>query len=210
MKDTQLRILDVAEGLFVQHGFSDTTLRKIAGVARVNLAAAHYHFGSKDELLKAVIVRRVAPINQQRLALLEKHESRAGTNGLSVEDIVHALLDPIRVLLDSDSNGRTFVQMISRLYFERETFFIQMARTEFANVLQRFQAALQLALPELSPREVAWRMQLASGTIAHAMRSSGRFHLFTTAACKPSDIDGEMTSLIEFVAGGFRAPVVKR
>ena len=45
--DTRERILDAAESLFIEHGFAATSLRAIATLAQVNLAATNYHFGSK-------------------------------------------------------------------------------------------------------------------------------------------------------------------
>ena len=42
--DTATRILDVAERLFVEHGFEATSLRMITQQAEVNLAAVNYHF----------------------------------------------------------------------------------------------------------------------------------------------------------------------
>ena len=52
--DTRRRILDAAQGLFVRHGLDATSLRMITAHASANIAAAHYHFGSKDALIEAV------------------------------------------------------------------------------------------------------------------------------------------------------------
>ncbi len=54
---TRERILDTCERLFGEHGYSGTSVRAIADAAGVNLAAAHYHFGSKTQLLEAVFQR---------------------------------------------------------------------------------------------------------------------------------------------------------
>jgi len=52
---TRRRILKAAGELFAQRGFLATTMREIAQRARVNLAAAHYHFGSKRDLYLEVV-----------------------------------------------------------------------------------------------------------------------------------------------------------
>lgn len=44
---TKEKILDVAEGLFAEYGFNDTSLRTITSKAGVNLASVNYHFGDK-------------------------------------------------------------------------------------------------------------------------------------------------------------------
>ena len=53
------------------------TVRRLVDDLGVNLAAVHYHFGSKDELLTAVIQRKVKPVNEKRLALLTEYETAA-------------------------------------------------------------------------------------------------------------------------------------
>ena len=82
---TKERILDAAEGLFMEHGFEATSLRSITAAAAVNLAAVNYHFGSKDELFQAVLTRRLDPMNQRRVALLDRFERDAAPATLSCE-----------------------------------------------------------------------------------------------------------------------------
>jgi AcrR family transcriptional regulator len=52
-------ILDAAEATFAAHGFKETSVREIAGVARVNSAMLSYYFKSKEKLLEAVLERRI-------------------------------------------------------------------------------------------------------------------------------------------------------
>src|SRR3954466_13792496 len=94
MSDTRERILDTAERLFAERGFGATSLRSIIASAEVNLAAVHYHFRSKEALLEAVIVRRLEPLNRERLELLDQYEREAGKWGPSLEQILDALLSP--------------------------------------------------------------------------------------------------------------------
>ncbi len=54
---TKEKILDVAEGLFAEYGFNDTSLRTITSKAGVNLASVNYHFGDKKTLVRAVLNR---------------------------------------------------------------------------------------------------------------------------------------------------------
>ena len=89
-RDTKIRILDAAESLFAEHGFAATSLRAITRHANVNLAAVHYHFGSKEGLVEAVFSRRLGPLNQERLELLDAVEARGG----ELEDVLRALIGP--------------------------------------------------------------------------------------------------------------------
>ena len=71
---TQKKILDAAEALFAQEGFHSTSLRMLTKKAGVNLAAVNYHFGSKEELIRAVIERRLLPLNRLRFEKLRLPE----------------------------------------------------------------------------------------------------------------------------------------
>src|ERR1017187_314100 len=113
MIDTKDKILDSAERLFGEQGYSETSLRHIIADAGVNLAAIHYHFGSKEDLLEQLIRRRADPINQVRLDALERFEADAGADLAAIhyhfgskEDLLEQLIrrraDPInQVRLDA-------------------------------------------------------------------------------------------------------------
>ena len=53
-KDKKIKILEVAEELFANKGYSATSVREIAGAADVNVAMISYYFGSKESLLKEI------------------------------------------------------------------------------------------------------------------------------------------------------------
>src|SRR5208283_4018233 len=94
MSETKQKILDTAERLFGDQGYAGTSLRHIIAEAGVNLAAIHYHFGSKEELLHRLIVRKAAPVNEERLALLDRYEAEAGSGSVPVEKLLQAFLKP--------------------------------------------------------------------------------------------------------------------
>jgi AcrR family transcriptional regulator len=55
-------VLDAAAALFAQHGPSRTSTRDIAQAAGVNRGLLHRHFGSKEELVAAVVARGAAQL----------------------------------------------------------------------------------------------------------------------------------------------------
>jgi len=96
---TRRRILAGAGELFAARGFRATTMREIAERAGVNLASAHYHFGSKQELYLEVV-----------RALFDKLEARLAARGanpgealesLSREQLEQMLLRRIEILLET-------------------------------------------------------------------------------------------------------------
>ena len=61
-EDFREQILNTAERLFAMQGFSATAIREIAGAVGVNAAMVHYYFGSKMQLLQAVMDRVLEPM----------------------------------------------------------------------------------------------------------------------------------------------------
>jgi hypothetical protein len=74
------------------------------------------------------------------------------------------------------------------------------AERHFQTVKSRFTAAFRRALPQLSEREVALRLQFMIGAMAHTM-------LF---ACQQFSIDANLLirELVAFIVGGLGAPAV--
>jgi AcrR family transcriptional regulator len=66
---TRLRIVDAARDVLVERGYADTSTRAVAEQAGVQLSLVHYHFGSKQQLLVAVLERENERLleRQQRL-----------------------------------------------------------------------------------------------------------------------------------------------
>src|SRR6185295_14391602 len=52
--DTRRRLLDAGIAIFAEKGFRGATIEQISRRAGTNIAAAHYHFGSKEGLYAAV------------------------------------------------------------------------------------------------------------------------------------------------------------
>src|SRR5271157_3074866 len=94
MIDTRLKILDTAERLFGEEGYQPVSLRHITAAAGVNLASIHYHFGSKEELLDALIERRATPVNEERMESLRRLKQAAGPKPIALEDLLGAFLIP--------------------------------------------------------------------------------------------------------------------
>ncbi len=57
--DKREAILDVAEDLFADFGFEAVSIRQLAKEADINVAMISYYFGSKEQLYKAVISRKL-------------------------------------------------------------------------------------------------------------------------------------------------------
>src|SRR5262245_37737645 len=143
-KDTRARVLDVAEELFGEQGLDRVSIRDITRVAKVNLAAINYHFGSKEDLIAAVFERRVVPLNEARLAALELVEKTAGTRSPKLEDILAAFICPaLQSSLQASNGGTAFAKLFGRCLSEPSPQVEALLKKQFEPLAERMQAALK-------------------------------------------------------------------
>jgi len=199
MIDTKQKILDTAERLIGERGYAATSLRQIISEAGVNLASIHYHFGSKEELLDEVILRKAVPVNAERLARLDRLEADAGGAAVSVDQVLEALLMPMAEVADREPR---FVAVMGRMISEGLIHGI--AEKHFQVVTARVFAALRRALPDLPEQEFLWRAHFMTGAMAYTMCVSPSRVLPGTPVGSYRE---RIERLIGFVAAGFLAPV---
>src|SRR6478609_4508472 len=132
---TKERLLDAAERLFSQNGYDTTSLRQIIAEAGVNLAAIHYHFGSKQELLDEIIARRVKPVNEERLRLLDLAEANRDS---TVETVLLSFFEPVSEVACKHPQ---FLKLMGRIHAEGLLHGVVLRH--FQPVLDRFVPALR-------------------------------------------------------------------
>ena len=202
---TQERILDAAEALFSRQGISATSLRSITKRASVNAAAIHYHFGSKQALVSALLSERVAPLSEARLEHLGRLERQYRTGAIPADRIVDAYVAPLltggRELRLGLARFGGFVTWLRR---EGDHDAQRLARHVF-DVNERFAAALCRGRA-LELEEARDRMNFATGSIVQFLRQEGEGE---GAVRSPEDLQalGERFSyLTRFLASAFAAP----
>jgi AcrR family transcriptional regulator len=193
--DTKTRLLDVAEKLFGQNGFDATSLRDITAGAQVNLAAVNYHFQSKESLIDAVIERRMEPVNQKRIQMLD-----AAGPSPALEQILEAFLAPVL-----DQEIWRAGPLIGRVFSNPDQFLERVFKKHLAAVAQRFRDAISQALPDLPPEEIVWRLHFMAGSMSHVLVFSQVLPAMTGGLCNPQDRSALMMRLVTFLAAGFRA-----
>ena len=204
--DTATRIQDVAERLFVEHGFEATSLRMITQQAEVNLAAVNYHFGSKDALFESVFMRRLAPLISGCLAELDELEQQGEKP--AVEDLVKSFVRPCLALSkDPSRGGALFVRLLSRTLVENHRQLREVISQQYSVFIQRYSVAFQKALPELGAEELAWRMHFAFSVMFNAFAGNDVLKIFVRSQIVSArDPDMIVKHLVPFVVAGLTSP----
>jgi AcrR family transcriptional regulator len=202
---TRDALLDAAEVLFVEHGLEGASLRAITQRAGANLAAVNYHFGSKEGLVRAVFHRRLAPLQTERLRLLDLDEALPG--GGSIEGVLRAFMAPPFVNLWQTEAGRSISRLFGRIFHEPNDDLRKMLISELEPSIGRFVDALRRHLPELPHDELIWRFHFAVGGMAQTLSCGDLMELFSHGLCTLSDPDDVLERLIRFSAAGLRSPL---
>jgi AcrR family transcriptional regulator len=207
-QSTRDRVLDTAERLFGQQGFPCSSLRQITNEAGVNLAAVNYYFGSKEELYKAVLLRRIRPVNEERMRLLADAEQLAGDQPVPIRSILEVFIRPLlRRAADGSAAGLSFLRLVSRDLTDPQPFMAAEMAREFDPLVERFTGALTQALSDIPLPELFWRMQFAIGGMLHAAAHQHDFERTSRGLCRGGDLDGCIQRLIDFCAAGLATPL---
>jgi AcrR family transcriptional regulator len=205
---TRDRILDAAEHLFGLHGFPCASLRQITDEAGVNLAAVNYHFGTKEALYKAVLIRRIRPVNEERLNLLGQAEQLAGDQPVPLRAILDTFVRPLlRRAAGESPGGMDFLRLISRDLTDPQPFMLDEMVREFDPLVVRYTRVLTQTLPSIPLSELFWRMQFSIGGMLYAAAHQHDFERTSCGLCQENDLAGCLRRLIDFCAAGLQAPL---
>ncbi len=203
--ETRQRLLDHAERLFADRGIPTTSVRDIVAAARANLGAITYHFGSKDALVRAVIERRLLPLNEERERLLDAAEAEAAPEPPALEAILRAVLAPTLRLWRENPR---FMRMVGRAHAEPDANLKRCA--EAAPLFRRVVRAIARAVPDLPEEELAWRMLFLKGAMIHTLTADRPLATPSGMKLDAADDAAVVERLVRFGAAGLRAPIPRR
>jgi len=176
------RILDSAQELFAKRGPRAVTVRQVAERAGVSHALVHKYFGSKDELIRAVLDR----VDVSRTASANRSES--------LKDVYQEMLprvmaqrDHSMMLVRSAMEGTEYVSLAERI------------RTTAAMVALARKTAVSGATPSPPPRDIDPRVLVSAVTAMILGWASIEDWVWPTTGLDPADKDEVYRQLIEIV-----------
>ena len=200
------RLLLAAERLFAVHGYSSVSVRDIANAARANSALVVYYFGGKEGLLSEVYRRHCAPMNRERVRLL--NESRSESEPLSLEKVLEAFIRPSLLRTQDRNSGVYFTRLRAVLSGENSALLEKLVAENFDESTRIFVDALCTALPKLTRDDVLWRFHFLLGAIYYTATGPMRIYTFSQGRCNPLDVEATVPQMVAFAAAGFRGESV--
>jgi AcrR family transcriptional regulator len=200
---TRARILSVAERLFSEHGIDGVSMRTLAARSKANLAAVHYHFGSKDALFEEMFARRARVITEKRLRMLSECR-RDPTRPPLVNQILEAFLRPV-LEDDREGGGRAYARIRIRLAAERSARARNWPSRFFDDSSHRFLDALADALPHLPAEELYCRFNIMLGAMYFTIANPARIEYLSKGLVDMSDEERKICYLVDFFGCAFSA-----
>lgn len=199
---TSIQLLQTAERLFARDGIDAVSTRRIAQEANQrNVSALQYHFGSKDNLIDALLAMRLDGINRRRQDLLDAATRDTATPDL--HDLLMALVLPLIEQLETPDSH--FIGCLYQLYLR--------ARGErvYSTMPAELTAALHAVTHRIEQQMTAIplaarvpRLQLMGSQLIH---SAGDWYYQRERGEALAPVETLAGTLVDFLAGGLLAPV---
>ncbi|MEJ7925352.1 TetR/AcrR family transcriptional regulator [Sphingobium sp. AN641] len=121
---TKEAMIVAAERRFAMHGLEGVSLRQIAlDSGQRNESAAHYHFGSREGLIRAILDHRISALNRRREKLLEAAKREQGKS-ISPHSIASIVILPMADEIFLNWRNCYWVRFISQLFaIDKFTYF---------------------------------------------------------------------------------------
>ncbi|MEU6415957.1 TetR/AcrR family transcriptional regulator [Streptomyces spiralis] len=152
---TRRALMDAAERLFTEQGVEAVSVRAVNAAAGLAPAAVHYHFGTKEALLEAVLLRRGRAVVADVSARCDTLLARQGRP--EPRDIIDALVAPYAALLERDrEGGARWLSIVGQLTLSGSE---QMAPSS-APATERLQTLIRRAFPDVAAEglQTAWSL----------------------------------------------------
>src|SRR6516162_732254 len=129
-KSPKEALMDAAEALYAENGFDGVALRSLTQQAWTNLGAVNYYFGSKENLFRQVVGRRLRPINARRLQALETALAKAGANPPKLEQVLDAFARPVFENSGDPQQCESLRRMIVRVFMAADSVLVPLFESE--------------------------------------------------------------------------------
>jgi TetR/AcrR family transcriptional regulator, regulator of cefoperazone and chloramphenicol sensitivity len=193
-------ILESAVRHFAEHGYEGASLREILRDAGANVAAAHYHFGSKEAVYREAVSGYLSRLSEQRRAALLAIEAEpAGPNLLA--RLIRAYIEP-HIHLCSEPSARDYIRLMARFITEDN----ELTRRIYTEMLEPVRSlyfeAFVRALPG-TPRDTVRRLFSFMVVLMVTAPADSSYQSLAAQPAWPKEPEQLIEHLVTFVTAGF-------
>ncbi len=194
---TKEQIVRVAERLFAARGLDGVSLRQIGGAAgNGNNSAVQYHFGSKQQLIKAIFEYRVPQLDDRRRLLTERQCPS------DLRSLVECYVLPI--LEQGEQEGSNFLSFVAMLQQHGGWEVFDDVPVQYLHRTQVFREQVSQLLPHIPDAVRNHRINQAMTFSVHAASDRERIR-DNGGSVLPFAV--HVTDLLDGLVGFLEAPV---
>jgi AcrR family transcriptional regulator len=199
-------LLFAAERLYAEKGIDGVSMREISReAAQKNTSALHYHFGSKEALIRAILQRRMREFDDLRNAFLDDALSRGESCGLRTA--VEALVKPMATSLLASGKVNYYNRFLAAAQIHPDIDIFALASGESDRGFHRVYVLLRGILTELPPRILTQRYLSSLDFIMFSLADFEAVKARRERRNRSFDIERAIENLIDMVTGALLAPV---
>jgi AcrR family transcriptional regulator len=190
---TERRLILAAERLFAERGIDAVSLRAIMAAAGTNIASVHYHFGSKESLVRALIMTRSDEVSARRAGLLDE---LIAPGALTAEGLARAFVVPVAEMAGSD--GSSWVRFIGGIMATSHPALATLAEG-FTQQAVRFTGLMERLHPDWSAGKVRFRLAQAmklTFNVLGDLQAAQELQQLTTAALSRDEVVEQLLDLV--------------
>jgi AcrR family transcriptional regulator len=195
------RIFEATETLCAELGLESVSIRDIAKHAGVSLSVIYHHYGSKEDLLKAVIYRRMDELFSLRKDLFEELSEMEHP---PLERVLYAIVAPLPLLRSKGPAGETTSLFLGRVLMSTLPA-IKHEVDAGAGRLGLLVDVLQRAAPHLSREDIFWKVHFTIGIAHMTLWDYERLKIMSEGLCNTDSVDEAVARAVDFAKAAFEA-----
>jgi AcrR family transcriptional regulator len=195
--DLRTQLIEVAARHFAQAGFEGASQRAVQREVGVNPATAHYYFGSKEALYRAVIETSLEGIQARRLQGLPDADATPGAEA-RFRAILWAYLSP-HIEAATTEHGYHYARILAAIQFTTRGPATAIVNEAVNPVRQRYRESLYALFPDTPHDLINRALQMAVMLMASAPVQQRR------ALARADTLRTLITATVDFSAAGFCA-----
>ncbi|CAG9000521.1 MAG: hypothetical protein CENE_02516 [Candidatus Celerinatantimonas neptuna] len=200
-KSTREKIIDSAELQFAEYGYDAVSVRNITDLAQVRLGLLAYHFGTKEALFEAVIVRRVDELNRRRLDALH---AVCEQPSYTVEQVIEAFLHPYLELACRDDPGwQAYTKLIAQISHNEHH--LPVLKKYLDPVGHEFIDAMKACFPKSSRQQVSYGFIFTAAVMVGIFSRPSRIHSLSKGVIANNDLLQLYPELLAYTVAGVKA-----
>ncbi len=198
------RLLNSAEELFADRGYFGVGVRDITDHAGTRLASVSDQFGGKEGLFRAVLLRRIQPLNDDRRTRLAALPAR-GSRARRLRALIDAFTEPMRQRA-GDPGWDNYFRFIAQLANSGQPI-KRLVAEDYNAIAADFIAALQSLFPDADDVAIYDAYLHLVAASLHTYSKNLRLDSLTAGRMHTDDVDERHDALLRFTEGGIRALV---